>query len=134
LAVKAETAARRLATNEDERNLPLICKELDRLHTLCEAAQKVLQAAHHLPVELEDTEEQVSNALALVSRLDAVLAKKDADLVRETLAALVERVAVYFDHQLKGRHTFCTFARALVHFKEALFPCTTDSSTSCRCW
>jgi hypothetical protein len=57
---------------------------------------------------------------------------EDASQIRDILSALVERVELFFDHQQKGKRTFCTFACALVFFKDELFASTPSSSTSCR--
>jgi DNA repair exonuclease SbcCD ATPase subunit len=127
LTAKVETAARRLAT-EDERHLPCIRKELDRLHAQLEQAEKELKAATRLPVNLEEAEEHVCDSLAFVNRLDDVLAEKDVFQVRGILTALLDKVELYFDHEQKGRYTFCTFVRALLFFKDEFLSVTEDST------
>jgi hypothetical protein len=131
LTAKVETAGRRLAT-EQERYLPVIRKELDRLQAQLEQAQKTLEASVKAPVDVEDAEATIQNALALVSQLDDVLAQEDAPEVRKVLHTLITKVEVYFDHAEKGGQTRSRFARALVFFNPEVFGGTQPAITTSR--
>jgi hypothetical protein len=129
LTAKIETAGRRLAT-EDERYLPVIRKELDRLQAQLEPVQKALEASIKVPIDVEDAEATIEGTLALVSQLDDVLARADASEVRKTLHQLITKVEVYFNHAVKGGQTRSTFARALVYFNPEIFPGTQPAITT----
>jgi hypothetical protein len=131
LTAKIETAGRRLAT-EDERYLPVIRKELDRLQAQLEQAQKALEASVKVPIDVEDAEATIEGTLALVSQLDDVLTNGDASEVRKALHQLITKVEVYFNHAVKGGQTRSTFARALVYFSPEIFPGTQPAITTSR--
>jgi len=132
LNAKIDKGAERLLEASDAVAATISTK-LEELHSRRQCLQDRLQEAEKKRCRRRSDRETIDAAMRKIEHLGTILEGTDRIVLADTLATVVDRIELQFDHEQRGKLTRSTFRHGTVYVQPWFMPQGSDLRTTAHC-